>query len=297
MAIDVIARGLATSLIGSDGKVSSDKMPVMADIGDTSGFVPVGRLNDPSAVAGKTAEEILLMMLFGVVNPTFTDPSISIALSENVPNLIIGRSSVIEGALIFDRGTIVPAYGTSGYRSGPPTSYVIDGRVLENPDFSIEITPTQSTVELFYSAVYAEGEQPYNSVGNAYDQPLAAGFVSGSLRLNAAYALYNASGADLPFIWFEDNSGSGYLAAFVSESGGQKQTFAISNNIKVVGIKALNFLTQQWEWLGGTAENSLTHFDTQQMTGDSLGEETSYTLYTHNQPASGARELRIYVTE
>lgn len=30
MAIDIIARGLATSLLDSDGKVASDKFPTMA---------------------------------------------------------------------------------------------------------------------------------------------------------------------------------------------------------------------------------------------------------------------------
>jgi hypothetical protein len=48
MAIDIIARGLAASLIGSDGKIDSAKMPVLSGVSDLQGFTPVGSLTDPS---------------------------------------------------------------------------------------------------------------------------------------------------------------------------------------------------------------------------------------------------------
>ena len=82
MAVDTIARGLAGSMLGSDGKISLDKRPVMGAIEDTSGFTPVGNLTDPTTIEGKTAEEILFMMLYGIANPTFADPSLSITLDE-----------------------------------------------------------------------------------------------------------------------------------------------------------------------------------------------------------------------
>jgi hypothetical protein len=298
MAIDIIARGLATSLIGSDGRVSSDKMPVVGEISNTTGFFPVGKLTDPSMITGKTSEEILLMMLFGVVNPTFIDPSLSISLSEDIPTPIIGRPMTLSGALTFDRGSIDPAYGTSGYRAGLPTVYEIAGLSIATSDttcnFSFEFTPTASENEIAFSVNYAQGEQPYNSIGEAYDKPLSAGQLTGSMILKAAAALYDATGDHLEFELFEDDDGKGYLAAFAKETDANKQAFAIADNVKVIGIKAFNSLSQKWEWLGGTAEISLTHFDTTLIAGDSLGEETNYILYTHNQPRTGARELRIY---
>jgi hypothetical protein len=42
MAIDVIARGLASSLIGSDGKIDSAKMPTLGEVPSGTTFYPVG---------------------------------------------------------------------------------------------------------------------------------------------------------------------------------------------------------------------------------------------------------------
>jgi hypothetical protein len=83
MAIDIVARGLASSLLGTDGKIASNKRPILPTVPVNTSFYPLGQLTDPSLVAGKTAEEILLMMLFGVVNPTLVNPSITISLMEN----------------------------------------------------------------------------------------------------------------------------------------------------------------------------------------------------------------------
>jgi hypothetical protein len=179
MAIDVIARGLATSLVGADGKVSADKMPTLTGTGDLSGFTSIGKLTDPTLVEGKTAEEILLMMLYGVVSPTLTAPSLKIALSDDMAQPIIGRPSLLKGALTFDRGKIDPAYGTSGYRAGLPNGYSIgDVEVESNAtsyDFSIEVTPTTDTIALNYSVSYAAGEQPLDSIGRPFDKPLNSG--------------------------------------------------------------------------------------------------------------------------
>ena len=91
MAIDIIARGLATSLIGSDGKIDAGKMPVVSGTSELQGFTSIGKLTDASMVEGKTAEELLLMMLFGIVNPTLTGPSFSAVLNDDNGALIIGR--------------------------------------------------------------------------------------------------------------------------------------------------------------------------------------------------------------
>lgn len=299
MAIDIIARGLASSLVGSDGKIAAEKMPTLGAVPDGTNFYPVGQLNDPSLVAGKTAEEILLMMLYGIVSPTLTDPSLSIALSAENEMPIIGRPSVLKGALTFSRGKIDPAFTTSGYRAGAPTSYLIGNQVIESTstsyDFELEIVPIETTMQIPYAVSYGEGEQPVNSIGQPVGAPLSAGFVSATLAVTAAYALYNADGEEHDFTWFEDETGSGYLSAFASESGGTKQSFAVSSSVSVIGIKSFDPLSQSWQWLGGSATASLKHFDATIVSGESLGETTDYILYTHNQPAKGARELRIYI--
>ena len=299
MAIDIIARGLAASIVGSDGKIANDKMPVLGAVPAGTTFYPVGQLSDSSLVAGKTAEEILLMMLYGIVSPTLTNPRLSIALNDDNDALIIGRPTTLKGALSFDRGSISPAFGTSGYRAGAPINYTIGNTQIESAqdvcDFEIVVTPTESKVNLLYAVEYGAGEQPVNSIGQPFGAALPAGALYESIELTAAHALYDAYGDNVEFDWFVADDGQGYYSAFASEGSGKQQTFAVAEDVSVVGIKAYNLLTQTWEWLGGSARTSLTHFDTTLISGESLGETQNYVLYTHNQPASGERELRIYV--
>ena len=299
MPIDIIARGLASSLVGSDGKIAAEKMPTLNGTAELTGFTSIGKLTDASLVEGKTAEEILMMMLYGVVNPTLIDPSLSIALNDDNDMLIIGRQSSLKGTLTFDRGKIEPAYGTSGYRAGAPISYTVGeysiAAISNQYDFEIQITPTEEKVILSCSVSYGSGEQPLNSIGQPIGAPVSAGFIHSSVELTAAYALFNQFGQEQKFEWFEDEAGQGYLSTFASESTGEKQSFAVSSAVSVVGIKSYDAMSHSWQWLGGSATASLKHFDTTIISGESLGETTEYVLYTHNQPAKGERMLRIYV--
>ena len=300
MAIDIIARGLATSLLGPDGRVSSAKMPVFEGTNDLQGFSPIGKLTDPSLIEGRTAEEILLMILYGVVNPTLIDPRLTISISEDTLPLIIGRKSVLRGILRFDRGAIEPAYGTSGNRSGVPEYYTLNDQIFETNnltfDFEFEFIPTEKQVEIIYNVKYSAGEQPLNSIGKPFDSPLPEGLLFGEATVPATYMLYDIDGKEKEFDWFTDEDGSGYISVFASEGQGIKQNFAVSQELVVIGIKAYDPMTTSWSWLGGqSAAVSLTHFDTAIILGESLGETTNYISYTHNQPASGERELRIYV--
>ena len=301
MAIDIIARGLATSLIGSDGKIDAGKMPVISGTSELHGFTSIGKLTDASMVEGKTAEEILLMMLFGIVNPTFTEPSFSVVLNDDNGVLIIGREQTLKGALTFSRGTIDPAYGTSGYRAGAPAMYTVgDSSFVSSgasQDFEITITPTEKEVVLNCSVAYEQGEQPMNSVGQPFGAPLEAGYLFATVVIPAAYELYQLNGETQEFTWFEDEAehSSGYLSLFPAETPTQKQAFMVSTGMTVIGIKSFNTLSQQWDWLGGSAAESLTYFDTEIISGESLGETTNYISYIHNQARCGERELRIYV--
>jgi len=225
MAIDIIARGLATSLLGSNGKIASNKMPTVEGTSELTGFFPIGKLTDPSLIEGKTSEEILLMMLFGVVSPTLTAPSLSIELSTKTP-LIIGREATLEGALVFDRGRIDPAYGTSGYRAGLPISFSIADELIETSNttynFKFSFTPTASENFVGYSVSYSEGEQPLNSIGQNFNSPLPAGIIGNQLSIAATYPIYCDEGKEIEFEWFEDEDGEGYAALFATEATGER---------------------------------------------------------------------------
>ena len=297
MAIDIIARGLASSLIGSDGKISSDKMPTIGTAPSGATFYPIGALTDPSALEGKTVEEILLMMFYGVTNPTFVNPSLTIDLGD-LDTLIVGKPTTISGKMVFNRGSITPPYGTSGYRAGEATEYLVNGAPTA-ANFSLEVTPAAGDNIITCEVKYAQGEQPFNSAGQAYDKPLPAGSVIAVARLQAVNQIYTGENLDstLDFSWFEeeDGSGEGYQALIATETATTKQSFAIAASVKVVGIKQFEPMTQTWMWIGGSAATSLTYFDTTRISGDTLGENEDYILYTHNGSLTGQRELRIYV--
>lgn len=293
MAIDVIARGLAASLLGSDGKISSDKMPTFSAAPDGATFYPVGALRDPSELEGKTVEEILLMMLYGVVNPTFTNPSFRVEL--NGPEVVtVGQLTSLSGTMVFNRGAITPAYGTSGYRSGAVTGYEINGVPTDTADFVIELIPVAGENTVTCIAHYAQGEQPLNSIGQNYSQPLPAGSIMATARVKGVYPLYSDDNSTtLSFSWFTDETGEGYQSVLATETLTTKQSFAVAAECPLVGVKQFETMTQTWQWIGGSAEASLTYFDTTLVKGDSL----DYILYTNNDYLTGERELRIYIAE
>ena len=101
-------------------------------------------------------------MLYGIVTPTLTEPQLHLALSDENEMPIIGRPSILKGALTFNRGKIDPAFTTSGYRAGAPTEYTIADQVVETSntsyDFEIEFIPTEKITPISYSVTYSAGE-------------------------------------------------------------------------------------------------------------------------------------------
>ena len=294
MAIDIIARGLASSLLGQDGKISSDKMPTLGVVPEGAQFYPVGALTDAAQIEGKNIEEILLMMLYGAVNPTLTAPSFKVELTSDSV-VIVGKPTTVTGVMKFNRGAIAPAYGTSGYRSGSATGYFVNNELVESTDFAIEILPIVDENLITCKVEYAAGEQPMNSVGQPYKTPLGAGALSKTITLIGVYQLYTSDGKTIDFTYFEDEDGSGYESTLATETETSKQHFAVSINKKVIGIKQFEPYNQKWLWIGGSAEASLTYFDTEIITGETLGTADDYILFTHNGSLTGERELRIYV--
>ena len=294
MAIDIIARGLASSILGADGKISSEKLPTITPPDDAQ-FYPIGALTDQSLIAGKTAEEILLIALFGIVTPTFTNPSFSGNISPLVA--IVDEPTEFYGTLDFNRGAIAPAYGTSGFRSGAAMSYEVNGEKVTNPSYSIIYTPTKGVNKINCTVHYAEGEQPLNSAGKPYSDPYPAGSITIALTINGAHQLYNAQGEKVEFQYSVDEDGySYYLTALEQEAfGGVKQSFALPKSVEVIGVQQYDIISNSWQWIGGTPEASLETFDTTIITGGSLNKKEDYISYIYNGSKTGEREVRIFI--
>ena len=239
--------------------------------------------------AGTSLESILRDMLAPVLYPTFTNPSASISAT-GAKLLETGSTLNTTITVSFNQGTINPAYGTSGKRSGAATGYSLNGGTVQAGNtFSVTVTSAQLTYRATVN--YAAGEQPKDSAGNDYSSPLPAGSVnSNTITYEFVDAMYaNTSSA-----------GTMTKQALVSKSAGTKQfalpatTAADPEQIDVPGtwtvskIEVLNTLSGKWEDATSQFTKTTTSHD------DAAGNPVSYNRYTCNLGmALGARDVRV----
>ena len=286
MAIDIVARGLVTSLLNKDGQIDSSKMPIInTPTGDNVNFIPIGGLTNPTWVNGRTTEELLLAILFGLVNPVLTDPSFHIEIKSKT-FLIVGQEQLIEGQLFFNKGEISAVDGSVVPRTGDVLQYTVDGRAVSE-EFSINFTPEIGENIVVAKVDFAEGPQPLDSLGNPYDKPYQAGSFIVSFTIHGIQNITTADGAEISFEYFNETDGEGYEAIFVAENQFTKQSFKINKETPILGIKQFNDLAQKWDWIGGSPEASLTTFD--------LIEDGEYLTYIHNGSLKGERKLKLFV--
>lgn len=250
----------------------------------------VGGINSGTVYAQGTSFETLWRNLLNPVEyPTFTNPSASISATGN-KLLEVGATLSTTITATLNRGTITPAYGTSGYRSGAATDYALNGGSAQAGNtFNETVDGTNKSFTVVIN--YAAGEQPKDSIGNNYSSPLAAGSVT-SNTIN--WEFVNA-------IWSNDAAISTIAKdALVSKSAKVKQfnfpaatvanpeVFDIPASWTVTAVEVLNTLSNQWE--SCAAEFTIT--DTTH--DDAGGNSTAYKRYTNNLGyAMDSRSIRV----
>lgn len=256
---------------------------------DITAAVDVGGVDAGTVFTeGTSIETVLGAILSPTLYPTLTAPSGSMAISPNTKLFESGSSHNVTFVLTLNRGSINPAYGTSGYRSGAATSYTLDGTTQTTNSFSKTITASGSYTG---SIAYAAGEQPKDSRGNNYGTPLAAG----SVNTNAiAFEFVNA-------IWANtSNIATVSKQSLVSKSTKVKQfnfpaqtvanpeIFDVPSAWTVTAVEVLNTLSNQWE--DCSSEFTVTSTTHQ----DAGGNTVNYARYTDNRGyAAGARSVRV----
>ena len=306
MATDMIARGLAARLTsGPNGTIPDKFMPVFPVEGGTT--YAVGGIAAGTELNGLTYEQILSMMLYGIVNPTFTAPSLNVT-TDHV-NAIIGGAADITGTAMFDRGTINPAYGTSGFRAGLPTAYVINGNEIASSalNYSFDVTIDKVVAgdnTVVIGVKYAEGEQPKNSTGGNFGSPLPAGTLERIIKINGTYPIFvtetneqtqagNCVEMPIDTVTNTDEFQINVGAEKASTDG--KQCFGVSSLMpEIKGIQQYNEAMKTWAWIQGSPERSLTSFSVTTATKMFNGVEVEYKMYTNNLPTMGARKLKIF---
>ena len=226
---------------------------------------------------GTLIETILRDMLSPLMYPTLTNPSLSLSPSGSLL-LEKGTSKMETITANFNRGSIDPAYGTSGYRSGEVQTYKINnGNTQDSNVFTVALDQTHNT--FVGTASYAEGEQPKDSAHHDYDEPLPAGSVDSPAL---TYEFVNA-------IWANDVTAETISkCGLISLSARQKtfefpnctianpEVFDVPTSWNITAIEVKNDLNNLFE----DCSVEFTSSDTTH--SDAGGNSVAYTRYTCN---------------
>lgn len=256
---------------------------------DLTTSVTVGGIaSGTSYEAGTPLETLFRDMLNPVAYPTLTNPSASLTAT-GAKLLETGATLNVTFTIAFNRGSINPAYGTSGYRSGVATSYTLDGDTQATNTFSRTITSAKTSYQ--GSVAYEAGEQPKDSTGKDYNSPLPAGSVNSSV---VNYEFVDAMWSNVA------NIGTIAKMALVSKSSKQRdmnfpaQTVA---NPEVFDIPASWTVTavQVKNDLSGVYEDAMAQFTVTDVAHDNAaGDSVAYKRYTFNLGyPTGARSVRV----
>lgn len=258
---------------------------------------------------GKSFQEMMDLMLYPTLFPTLSNPQQqSFTLSPNGFREIGEVFSV--GAITlnstFNRGSINPAYGTNGFRSGLPNAYIYTGGgSITSPQSSTSLSNnTSNTVNYtvvsgfnnWTSAIsYDQGPQPLDSTGNNFNTPLPAGTTSSSTRfIRGVYPTF-ATTVNISTLTKQglQSMTSNITVDMVTEAGStDKQTIDIPQAFSTItGLQQFNTLSNVFDNIqlsSFTLDSTITR-TIQGVSG------IPYNRYTHNGAIIGARKLKFLV--
>lgn len=244
------------------------------------GGIPIDR----TYAVNTPLESLFRDMLNPVEVPTFTSPSATISTSGGTL-VEEGESASKTLTVTFNRGMIDPAYGTSGNRAGAATGYSLnDGASQTGNTFTVTVDENNKTFRATVS--YAQGEQPKNSAGENYGEPLAAGSVNtNTLTFEIVAALWS-NAANITQVAKEhliSKSVKQKQFNFPAQTAENPQIFDIPASWTVTAVEMLNTLNNQWV-------NAISDFDVTDETHGTI----AYKRYQYNRGvATGARSIRV----
>lgn len=239
-------------------------------------------------IQGEQLEMLWRSLLDPVKNPTFTAPSASITpfggyLLET--GSVVGKTVRVD----FNRGSISPSLGTSGFRAGEAISYTLDG--VTQPGDIFNITADESHAEWTAVVEHGEGEQPKNSKGEDYDSPYPGGTITSSvLRFEFVDAIWSNQN-DILNVTKEDlvsKSAKSKIFNFPAQTKTNVETFDIPASWTVTKIEVYNDISRQFE-------DDAEEFTVTRVTHpNAAGEEVEYRRYSDNRGyAAGERQIKV----
>ncbi len=240
--------------------------------------------------AGTVFETLWRDLLNPLETPTLTAPSASLTTSAD-RLLEVGDTAEVTLVAVLNRGSIVPANGTDGYRSGAATSYALNGGTSQAgatfEGINVDGEHASFTVEIEYAA----GEQPKDSRGNNYDSPLAAGSVtSPALAFEFVNALWanTANIASIAKLALVSASARVKEFNFPAATVANPEVFDVPATWTVTTVEVYNTLAGVWEDCSSEFTITDTNHD------DAAGVSTAYKRYTCNLGyAMASRKIRI----
>ena len=249
------------------------------------GGVPSGKVY----TVGTDLEAILTDLLNPLAYPELTPPSVTLTTTDSTV-VEIGSTANATLTATFNRGSISPAYGTSGYRAGDTVIYALNGGTPQTEN-TFDVTVTEGNYSFVVNAAYSEGEQPLDSKGNDYDEPLAAGNINSSaLEFEFVYAWWG-NGADASTIEkmaLMSKKPKATTINFPAVADDQKETFDVPTGWVVKDIKTFNTFSNKWETCMSTfSSTNVTH-------ENPAGTAVNYTRYFCNLGyGMAARDIKI----
>ena len=252
--------------------------------------IDVGGIKTGDAFAiGTDYDDMWQNLLDPIKYPTLTAPSASIAGGTTL--LETGSSVSRTITVTFNRGSINPAYGTSGYRSGAAADYSLNNGTAQAENTFIE-TISESNKTFKAKVNYAAGEQPKDSKGNNYDNPLPAGYVETSTLTykfdNPIWANTSSISTVAKLSLLDHTSTKQKDMNFPAQTVANPEIFDIPASWTVTAVQVKNDLSGQYEDCSSefTVTNT-TH-------NDAGGTSVAYKRYTDNRGYNaGARTIRV----
>lgn len=286
----VVGKGLSTNDFTDALKEKLENISSKAELtADMTTSVSVGGIDSGATYEeGTPLETVIRDMLEPTLYPTFVPPSATMTATGS-KLLETGATLETTFTIVFNRGSITPAYGTSGYRSGFAEEYTLDGVTQSGNSF----TKTISSDKTNYvgSVSYLEGEQPKDSKGGDYDAP----YPSGSVNTNAInYEFVDAIWANTSSITsvaklaLVSKSAKVKEFTFPAQTVANPEVFDIPASWNVIAVEVLNTLSNQWEDCSREFTTSSTTHE------NASGDSVNYVRYTDNRGyAAASRKIRV----
>ena len=262
--------------------------------------IKVGGIEAGSTFENKSHNEMWMNLLYPELFPDLINPSHSFTMNVTGLREVGSILSTINFSASFNRGSINPAYSTSGFRSGLPNEYIYTGIGLSNiVTDQLSNTNTINNYEVVLGSqswtcrvAYDEGEQPLSSFGNNYNSPLSAGQTSTITRtITGVYPVFaTIDNIDEKSKLSLQSHGSVITVSMVGEDGTNKQSIDIPEAWgTITELNQYNTLSGNWDVI------SLSSFDVSDSILDINGYSINYKTYTHIGDTIGARQLRFII--